>query len=166
MFSAVKLTFLVPAGTLMSSLAWVVLPPQVRAVSLSRSFGQVRALENLSLEVHAGELFGFLGPNGAGKTTALRLLAGLLTPSAGEAFIAGHSMTREPVAAKQSVGFVPDTPFLYDKLTGREFLAFMAGLFGVPKKEAAGRVAALLRLLELEGVVLKARCKTRQRLLA
>ncbi|MGH7726022.1 MAG: ABC transporter ATP-binding protein [Candidatus Eiseniibacteriota bacterium] len=112
----------------------------------------MRALEDLSLEVHAGELFGFLGPNGAGKTTALRLFAGLLTPTSGEAFIGGHSMTREPLEAKESVGFVPDTPFLYEKLTGREFLAFMAGLFGVPKEEAAGRAAALLRLLELEAV--------------
>ncbi len=126
--------------------------PQVRAVGLTRAYGEARALDGLTLEVGAGELFGFLGPNGAGKTTAMRLFAGLLTPTSGEAFIAGYSVSREPIRAKRAVGFVPDTPFLYEKLTAREFLAFMSALYGVARGEADARASALLHLLELDAV--------------
>ena len=124
--------------------------PLVRAVSLSRRFGDLVALDHLDLEVGAGELFGFLGPNGAGKTTTIRLLTGLLTASEGEAFVAGHSLTREPRAARAAIGFVPDAPFLYDRLTAREFLALCAALYDVPADLAGRRARALLSLLELE----------------
>jgi len=123
----------------------------VRAVSLTRSFGDVRAVDGLDLSVARGELFGFLGPNGAGKTTTMRLLTGLLRPTAGDAFVAGHSLTHEPARARAALGFVPDTPFLYDKLTAREFLAFSAALHGVEPAVAERRGRALLALLELEG---------------
>jgi len=123
----------------------------VRAVSLTRSFGDVRAVDGLDLSVARGELFGFLGPNGAGKTTTMRLLTGLLRPTAGDAFVAGHSLTYEPARARAALGFVPDTPFLYDKLTAREFLAFSAALHGVETAVAERRGRALLALLELEG---------------
>jgi ABC-2 type transport system ATP-binding protein len=125
--------------------------PLVRAVSLTRRFGDFTAVDGIDFEVRAGELFGFLGPNGAGKTTTMRLLTGLLLPTSGEAFVAGHSLTREPQAARSALGFVPDTPFLYDRLTAREFLAFSAALHGVPRERADRRAGALLRLLELEG---------------
>ena len=123
----------------------------VRAVSLSRSFGDVRAVDGLDLSVARGELFGFLGPNGAGKTTTMRLLTGLLRPTAGDAFVAGHSLTHEPARARAALGFVPDTPYLYDKLTAREFLSFSAALHGVEPGVAERRGRALLALLELEG---------------
>jgi len=123
----------------------------VRAVSLTRSFGDVRAVDGLDLSVARGELFGFLGPNGAGKTTTMRLLTGLLRPTSGDAFVAGHSLTREPAQARAALGFVPDTPYLYDKLTAREFLAFSAALHGVEPDVAERRGRALLALLELEG---------------
>ncbi len=123
--------------------------PLVRAVSLTRRYGDFTALAGLDLEVQAGELFGFLGPNGAGKTTTLRLLVGLLLPSEGEAFVAGHSLTREPARARARLGFVPETPFLYDRLTAREYLALCAALYDVPRDLAARRAAALLALLEL-----------------
>ena len=123
----------------------------VRAVSLTRSFGEVRAVDGLDLAVARGELFGFLGPNGAGKTTTMRLLTGLLRPTSGDAFVAGHSLTHEPARARAALGFVPDTPFLYDKLTAREFLAFSAALHGVEPGVAERRGRALLSLLELEG---------------
>ena len=123
----------------------------VRAVSLSRSFGDVRAVDGLDLSVARGELFGFLGPNGAGKTTTMRLLTGLLRPTAGDAFVAGHSLTHEPALARAALGFVPDTPYLYDKLTAREFLSFSAALHGVEPGVAERRGRALLALLELEG---------------
>ena len=123
----------------------------VRAVALVRTFGDVRAVDGIDLEVRRGELFGFLGPNGAGKTTTMRLLTGLLRPTSGEAFVAGHSLTHDPFAARAALGFVPDTPFLYDKLTAREFLAFSAALHGVEPEVAERRARALLALLELEG---------------
>jgi ABC-2 type transport system ATP-binding protein len=124
--------------------------PLVRAVGLTRRYGELTALDHLDLVVHPGELFGFLGPNGAGKTTTIRLLTGLLLPSEGEAFVAGHSLTSEPRAARAALGLVPDTPFLHDKLTAREFLAFSAALYGVPADVADRRGRALLTLLELE----------------
>jgi ABC-2 type transport system ATP-binding protein len=122
----------------------------VRAVALTRSFGEVKAVDGIDLEVRRGELFGFLGPNGAGKTTTIRLLTGLLRPTSGDAFVAGHSLTTEPGLARAALGFVPDTPFLYDKLTAREFLAFSAALHGVDPALAERRARALLALLELE----------------
>jgi ABC-2 type transport system ATP-binding protein len=124
--------------------------PVVRATHLSRRYGDTLAVDGLNLEVLAGEIYGFLGPNGAGKTTTLRMLTGLLHPGAGEVAIAGHSMAREPEAARGALGFVPDTPYLYERLSAREHLAFCAGLFGVPAEAAAARADALLKLLELE----------------
>jgi ABC-2 type transport system ATP-binding protein len=124
--------------------------PLVRAVGLTRRYGEFTALDSLDLAVRPGELFGFLGPNGAGKTTTIRLLTGLLLPSAGEAFVAGHSLAGAPRAARAALGFVPDTPFLHDKLTAREFLALSAALYDVPADIADRRGRALLALLELE----------------
>jgi ABC-2 type transport system ATP-binding protein len=124
--------------------------PLVRAVALTRRFGDVTAVDGIDFAVRPGELFGFLGPNGAGKTTTMRLLTGLLLPTSGEAFVAGHSLTANPHAARAALGFVPDTPFLYEKLTAREFLAFNAALHGVPPDRADRRARALLTLLELE----------------
>ncbi len=125
-------------------------PPLVQAVALTRRFGDVLAVDGVDFEVRAGELFGFLGPNGAGKTTTMRMLTGLLLPTSGDAFVGGHSLTREPLAARATLGFVPDTPFLYDKLSAREFLAFSAALHGVARDVADRRAGALLELLELE----------------
>jgi ABC-2 type transport system ATP-binding protein len=125
-------------------------PAVVRARDLTRRYGDAVAVDRLNLEVLPGELYGFLGPNGAGKTTTLRMLTGLLSPSGGEVTIAGHAMAEAPEAAKGALGFVPDTPFLYDRLSAREHLAFCAGLFGVPLEVAAPRADALLKLLELE----------------
>jgi ABC-2 type transport system ATP-binding protein len=124
-------------------------PVLVRAADLTRRYDTFTAVDHVSFEVHAGELFGFLGPNGAGKTTTLHMLTGLLTPSEGEAFVAGHSLAAEPQAARAALGFVPDTPFLYDKLSAREFLALAAALYDVPGDVAARRADALLRLLDL-----------------
>jgi ABC-2 type transport system ATP-binding protein len=123
----------------------------VRARDLTRRYGDAVAVDGLNLEVRSGELYGFLGPNGAGKTTTLRMLTGLLRPTAGEVEIAGHSMAHEPERARGALGFVPDTPFLYDRLTAREHLAFCAGLFRVTAAAAAIRAEALLKLLELDG---------------
>jgi ABC-2 type transport system ATP-binding protein len=95
---------------------------------LSRAFGRHQALRGITLEVRPGELFGFLGPNGAGKTTTIRILTGLLLPSSGTARVAGFDVERDPFQVKRRIGYVPDRVFLYDKLTGAEFLEFVGHL--------------------------------------
>jgi ABC-2 type transport system ATP-binding protein len=98
----------------------------IKTERLTKRFGRFTAVDGLDLEVVPGEIFGFLGPNGAGKTTTIRMLTGLLRPTAGRAFIGGYDIHAEPLRAKAILGYVPDEPFLYEKLTGREFLSFMA----------------------------------------
>jgi len=122
----------------------------VETDNLTKRYGDLTAVDSLDLRIPAGELFGFLGPNGAGKTTTIKLLVGLLRPSAGTARIGGHDVQREPIQAKSLVGFVPDQPYLYEKLTAREFLRFMADLYGVDPDRAARRGEDLLRLLDLD----------------
>ena len=99
--------------------------------NLSKHFGKVIAVNHLNLSVSKGEIFGFIGPNGAGKTTTLRMMGGVLAPTEGSVIIDGINMADEPKEAKQRIGFIPDRPFLYEKLTGMEFLRFTADLFGM-----------------------------------
>ena len=120
---------------------------QVR--DLVKSFGAFKAVDGVSLEVEAGEIHGFLGPNGAGKTTMIRVIAGLLKPTSGSVSIDGHDLASDPVRAKSALGFIPDRPFLYEKLTALEFLAFHGGLFGMEGPELKHRAAELLELFEL-----------------
>jgi ABC-2 type transport system ATP-binding protein len=105
----------------------------------------------VSLEVGAGEIHGFLGPNGAGKTTTIRMIAGLLKPSSGRVTIAGKDLASEPEAAKRALGFIPDRPFLYEKLTAAEFLRFHGGLYGLEGEPVEERARELLSLFELAG---------------
>src|SRR6266487_7110658 len=123
--------------------------PTIRANGLGKSFGKLAAVRDLSLEVGAGEVFGFLGPNGAGKTTTIRMLTGLVRPTSGTAVVAGYDVAREPQEVKRRVGFLAETPYLYAKLSGREFLAFMGGLYEVPPALARQRAERLLTLFEL-----------------
>ncbi|NHM27068.1 ABC transporter ATP-binding protein [Desulfofundulus sp. TPOSR] len=122
----------------------------IKTERLTKRFGRFTAVDGLDLEVVPGEIFGFLGPNGAGKTTTIRMLTGLLRPTAGRAFIGGYDIHAEPLRAKAILGYVPDEPFLYEKLTGREFLSFMADLYRVDEKRRIDRVAELLHLFGLE----------------
>jgi ABC-2 type transport system ATP-binding protein len=119
--------------------------------NLVKTFGSFRAVDDVSLRVAPGEIHGFLGPNGAGKTTTLRVIAGLLKPTAGRVAIDGHDLAHEPEAAKGALGFIPDRPFLYEKLTAAEFLGFHGGLFGMADGTAAERARELLELFELLG---------------
>ena len=98
---------------------------------LVKRYGPFTAVDGVSLEVTPGEIHGFLGPNGAGKTTTLRMIAGLLKPTAGRVLVNGHDIATEPEAAKMSLGFIPDRPFIYEKLTAGEFLRFHGGLYGI-----------------------------------
>jgi ABC-2 type transport system ATP-binding protein len=119
--------------------------------SLVKTFGSFRAVDGVSLEVKAGEIHGFLGPNGAGKTTTIRMIAGLLKPSSGSVTIAGRNLASEPEAAKRALGFIPDRPFLYEKLTAAEFLRFHGGLYGLEGEPVEERARELLSLFELTG---------------
>jgi len=123
----------------------------IRVESLAKTFGAFTAVDDVSLEVPAGQIHGFLGPNGAGKTTTIRIIAGLLQPTRGRVEIDGHDLAREPEAAKRALGFIPDRPFLYEKLTAAEFLRFHAGLFGLEGEPVEERSRELLQLFELTG---------------
>src|SRR5579862_1131495 len=117
---------------------------------LTKKFGDLTAVDDMNLSVAAGELFGFLGPNGAGKTTAIKMLIGLLRPTSGRCLIGGYDVHEQPLLARALLGYVPDNPFLYEKLTGREFLDFMADLYSVVHADRAGRIEDLMRLFELQ----------------
>ncbi|MBK9943989.1 MAG: ABC transporter ATP-binding protein [Kouleothrix sp.] len=123
--------------------------PLIEAIGLQKSFGDTIAVKGIDLQVRPGEIFGFLGPNGAGKTTTIKMLIGLLRPSAGVARIGGHDIQREPIAAKSLIGYVPDQPYLPEKLTAREFLEFIAGLYQLDRAAARRRGDELLRLFGL-----------------
>src|SRR5256712_3849949 len=117
--------------------------------ALTKKYGSFTAVDSIDLSVPDGELFGFLGPNGAGKTTTLRMIAGILQPTAGSIHLAGIDLAEDPLAAKSKLGFIPDRPFIYEKLTGAEFLRFVAGLYGQEGDAVERRIAELLEVFEL-----------------
>jgi len=117
--------------------------------NLAKTYGSFKAVDGITLNVEPGEIHGFLGPNGAGKTTTLRMISGLLKPTSGRILVNNHDMEKEPEAAKASLGFIPDRPFIYDKLTAGEFLTFHAGLYGMSNGSVQGRVHEMLDLFEL-----------------
>src|SRR5436190_4528227 len=116
---------------------------------LVKTYGSFTAVDGVSLDVKPGEIHGFLGPNGAGKTTTLRMIAGLLKPTSGRVEVNGHDLAAHAEAAKASLGFIPDRPFIYEKLTAGEFLRFHGGLYGMDGGGIAHRVAEVLELFEL-----------------
>jgi ABC-2 type transport system ATP-binding protein len=127
----------------------VTTPPAIQARHLTKTFSKLTAVRDVSFEVDAGQVFGFLGPNGAGKTTTIRMLTGLVRPTSGSAVVAGFDVSTEPLEVKRRVGYLAETPYLYPKLSGREFLAFMGGLYQVPKDASKQRATRLLNLFEL-----------------
>ena len=122
----------------------------IRLTQLSKKYGNFTAVDAIDLHVPQGELFGFLGPNGAGKTTTLRMIAGILQPTAGTVKIAGIDIAVDPIGAKSKLGFIPDRPFIYEKLTGAEFLRFVAGLYGQEGAMVEHRARELMALFDLE----------------
>lgn len=117
--------------------------------NLVKKFGSFVAVDNLSLTVEPGQFFGFLGPNGAGKTTTIKMLTGLYLPTSGSCLINNIDIHKRPVPAKRCFGYVPDQPYLYDKLTGREFLSFVGGLFRIPPEQIAPRIEELKDVFEI-----------------
>src|SRR5438270_6744355 len=120
---------------------------------VSKQYGPKPAVRDLCLEVAAGELFAFLGPNGAGKTTTIKMLVGLLFPTSGSVSVGGFDMQREGDRARQLLSYVPDLPYLYEKLTGREFLQFIADMYGLPRDQGRQRMAEVIDLFELHDFV-------------
>jgi len=121
----------------------------IKLSQLTKRYGTFTAVDRLDLEVPAGQLFGFLGPNGAGKTTTLRMLAGILKPTAGTVEIGGVLLERFPRTAKMKMGYIPDRPYVYDKLTGAEFMRFVAALYGQEGPAIEKRIDELLEIFDL-----------------
>jgi len=116
---------------------------------LTKRYGKNLAVNKLNLIVKRGEVFGFIGPNGAGKTTTIRMMGGILAPTEGEVIIDGINMVVKPEKAKKQIGFIPDRPFLYEKLTGMEFMKFSAELYGVKKEVLEEKSQSLLKMFSL-----------------
>jgi ABC-2 type transport system ATP-binding protein len=116
---------------------------------LMKRYGDKVAVNNVNFNVYGGEVFGFLGPNGAGKTTTIKMIVGLLQPTSGSVKVAGYDVQTQPILAKASCGYVPDTPNLYAKLTGRELLRFVGDLYNLDRTQATRRIDELLRMFDL-----------------
>jgi len=125
------------------------IPSLIETRNLVKRFGEKVAVNNVSFSVQAGEVFGFLGPNGAGKTTTIKMIVGLLQPTSGTVSVAGYDVQAQPLQAKSSSGYVPDTPNLYAKLSGRELLRFVGDLYDLDRPRVAQRTDELLRILDL-----------------
>ncbi len=117
----------------------------IELTDLTKDYGTTLAVNRLNLHVNAGEIYGFIGPNGAGKTTTIRMMGGIIEQTSGNIKIGGIDLKRDPVAAKKIIGFVPDRPFLYEKLTGMEFLKFIADLYSVAPQTLSRRSEELLK---------------------
>ena len=116
---------------------------------VTKRYGNFTAVRELNLSLPRGRIFGFLGPNGAGKTTTIRMISGVLLPTSGRILIGGDDLALDPAAAKRRIGYIPDRPFLYEKLTGGEFLRFVAGLWGKDGSDAEERAVRLMDLFNL-----------------
>ncbi|RPI04374.1 MAG: ABC transporter ATP-binding protein [Ignavibacteriae bacterium] len=121
----------------------------IQIQDVTKKFGSFTAVDKLSLIIPKGEFFGFLGPNGAGKTTTIKMIVGLFAPTSGGIRVNGWDIVKQPMEAKQSLAYVPDVPFLYEKLTGREFLYFIGGLFKIPKPVLKNRIDELIDHFEI-----------------
>ncbi|MBI4838084.1 MAG: ABC transporter ATP-binding protein [Nitrospirae bacterium] len=140
----------------------------IKLSGVGKNFGDYWAIKDLDIEVAKGKIFGFLGPNGAGKTTTVKMIAGLLKPAVGQIFAGGYDVVAEPLKAKSIIGYVPDKGFLYEKLTGREFLRFVAALYKMPEEQTAGKIKGLSETFSireiLDGLIESYSAGMRQRL--
>src|SRR5688500_2891099 len=132
-----------------SSAAYAPDAHMIKLDHVTKSYGTWTAVTDLDLEIGAGELFAFLGPNGAGKTTTIKMMCGLLFPISGRVLLAGFDGVKRPGRARPLLSYVPDQPYLYEKLTGREFLQFVADMYGLSRDHGQARLAEVIRQLEL-----------------
>ncbi len=121
--------------------------------NVSKRYGNKLAVQDLTLEILPGELFAFLGPNGAGKTTTIKMMCGLLFPSSGTVEVGGYDMLRQGDLARQLIAYVPDQPYLYEKLTGREFLQFVGEMYGLPQEVTRQRISEVTELFRLDDFI-------------
>ena len=119
---------------------------------LTKRYGPVTAVNDVSFTVERGEILGFLGPNGAGKTTTMRVLTGYMPPSEGKAIVAGYDVFEQPIEAKRRTGYLPETPPLYPEMTVREYLTFVARIKGVPRKESKARIGEMMKKTRIDDV--------------
>jgi len=120
---------------------------------VTKKYGSKTAVDRLSLSIETGELFAFLGPNGAGKTTTIKLMCGLLFPTSGTVKVGGFDLVKDGDKARQLISYVPDQPYLYEKLTGREFLQFISDMYGMERRYGQERIEGMIKLFELEDFV-------------
>lgn len=121
----------------------------IKFESIHKEYGDFTAVKEINLEISKGELFGFLGPNGAGKTTMIRMLTGIIRPTSGKITIGGYDLYKDPLKAKSLIGYVPDRPYLYEKLTPLEYFDFMGGLYNVAKERIKEISEKMLKLFDL-----------------
>lgn len=121
----------------------------LRIENLTKTYGEKKAVDNLSLDIAPGEIYGFIGHNGAGKTTTLKAVVGILQFDKGEVFIKGESIRKNPLACKQKIAYIPDNPDLYESMTGIKFLNFIADIFGVPEEKRQERIRKYADLFEM-----------------
>ena len=118
-------------------------------INVTKKFGNFTAVNSINLNVKAGDFFGFLGQNGAGKTTTIKMITGLYSPTSGRILINNFDIFKDPIKAKALIGYIPDQPFIYEKLTGREFLYFSGGLYSIEKSELAAKIKNIIEVLEI-----------------
>lgn len=122
----------------------------LKLINLTKKFGNFTAVNNINLEIERGDFFGFLGQNGAGKTTTIKMITGLYAPTDGTVLINGIDIQKNPIDAKKLIGYIPDQPFLYEKLTGKEFLYFCGGLYKIDKKLLTKRIDETIEQLKID----------------
>ena len=122
----------------------------IQLINVVKEYTNIVAVNNINLHVKKGEIFGFLGPNGAGKTTTIKIIVGILSPTSGEIKVDGIDILKNPIEAKRAIGYIPDRPYIYEKLTAMEFLSFVAGLFEMDPIVARERARELLTMFELK----------------
>jgi ABC-2 type transport system ATP-binding protein len=125
----------------------------IKLINVGKSFGNHHAVIDLNIEVGKGEIFGFLGPNGAGKSTTIKMIAGLLKPTTGEILVGGYDIVRQPLKAKSIIGYIPDKSFIYEKLTGREFLYFVARLYKMNSHETEAKINELSSMFSITHIL-------------
>ncbi len=126
---------------------------KLQNISKTYGKGKVKAVDNVNLEIRPGEIFGFLGPNGAGKTTTIKMIVGLLKPDEGNIFLENINVWEEPLKAKSQISYVPDTPEIYDKLKGIEYLNFIADMYEIPKDIRHERIEKYLEVFNLKHAI-------------
>lgn len=122
----------------------------LKLINLTKKFGNFTAVNNVNLTIGEGEFFGFLGQNGAGKTTTIKMITGLYAPTAGQVLINGIDISKNPIEAKQLIGYIPDQPFLYEKFTGKEFLYFCGGLYQIDKRTLRTKIDEIIEQLKID----------------